>query len=153
MAAVKGCAKEFVLYGGTAVALRYGHRESIDFDFFTTASIDVRVASRELPFIKNNPHELSQSTNNQINYDIIIGGESVHVTFLSNKSILPGAVNSPDTVLGAGIKIASPLDRMACKILALHERTEQKYFVDIGELIKNNVNLQKGFEASVLWLV
>jgi hypothetical protein len=25
----------FVLYGGTAIALRCGHRASIDFDFFT----------------------------------------------------------------------------------------------------------------------
>ena len=41
---LKGVPKEFVLYRGTAVALRYGHRESIDFDFFTTANIDVRVA-------------------------------------------------------------------------------------------------------------
>ncbi|MBN9405087.1 MAG: nucleotidyl transferase AbiEii/AbiGii toxin family protein [Burkholderiales bacterium] len=25
----------FVLYGGTAIALRLGHRESVDFDFFS----------------------------------------------------------------------------------------------------------------------
>jgi hypothetical protein len=25
----------FVLYGGTAIALRLGHRSSVDFDFFT----------------------------------------------------------------------------------------------------------------------
>jgi hypothetical protein len=25
----------FVLYGGTAIALRLGHRPSVDFDFFT----------------------------------------------------------------------------------------------------------------------
>jgi len=25
----------FVLYGGTAIALRLGHRQSIDFDFFS----------------------------------------------------------------------------------------------------------------------
>ena len=27
---------EFVLYGGTALALRLGHRQSIDFDFFSS---------------------------------------------------------------------------------------------------------------------
>jgi hypothetical protein len=26
----------FVLYGGTALALRLGHRQSVDFDFFTS---------------------------------------------------------------------------------------------------------------------
>ncbi len=27
--------EEFVLYGGTAIALHLGHRQSVDFDFFT----------------------------------------------------------------------------------------------------------------------
>ena len=29
-----------VLYGGTALALRLGHRASVDFDFFSSAAID-----------------------------------------------------------------------------------------------------------------
>lgn len=32
---LKDIPKEFVLYGGTAVALQLGHRISIDFDFFS----------------------------------------------------------------------------------------------------------------------
>jgi hypothetical protein len=30
--------KDFVLYGGTALALRLGHRQSVDFDFFSRQS-------------------------------------------------------------------------------------------------------------------
>ncbi|WP_373321508.1 nucleotidyl transferase AbiEii/AbiGii toxin family protein [Rivihabitans pingtungensis] len=30
----------FVLYGGTAIALRLGHRESVDFDFFSDRPLD-----------------------------------------------------------------------------------------------------------------
>src|SRR5665213_809858 len=30
----------FVLYGGTAIALHLGHRESLDFDFFLSAPLD-----------------------------------------------------------------------------------------------------------------
>jgi hypothetical protein len=33
-------ALSFVLYGGTAVALYLGHRTSVDFDFFRSASLD-----------------------------------------------------------------------------------------------------------------
>ena len=29
----------FVLYGGTALALRLGHRQSLDFDFFTSENV------------------------------------------------------------------------------------------------------------------
>jgi hypothetical protein len=31
---LKNVPEQYVLYGGTAVALRYGHRNSVDFDFF-----------------------------------------------------------------------------------------------------------------------
>jgi hypothetical protein len=31
--------KHFVLYGGTAVSLRLGHRQSVDFDFFTSEKV------------------------------------------------------------------------------------------------------------------
>ena len=30
----------YVLYGGTALALRLGHRPSVDFDFFSDRSLD-----------------------------------------------------------------------------------------------------------------
>ncbi len=30
----------FILYGGTAIALRLGHRVSIDFDFFSSQTVD-----------------------------------------------------------------------------------------------------------------
>lgn len=32
---------EFTLYGGTALALHLGHRQSVDFDFFGSRAIDV----------------------------------------------------------------------------------------------------------------
>jgi len=30
-----GTPDHFILYGGTAIALRFGHRQSVDFDFFS----------------------------------------------------------------------------------------------------------------------
>ncbi len=41
----------FVLYGGTAIALRLGHRISIDFDFFNNGSLDRRAIAAALPFM------------------------------------------------------------------------------------------------------
>lgn len=32
--------RHFVLYDGTAIAIRLGHRESIDFDFFSASVLD-----------------------------------------------------------------------------------------------------------------
>ena len=39
---LKHTPREFVLYGGTAPALRLGHRHSEDFDFFPTVLLRLR---------------------------------------------------------------------------------------------------------------
>ena len=41
----------FVLYGGTAIALRLGHRLSVDFDFFSEKHLDYDVLRQAFPFI------------------------------------------------------------------------------------------------------
>ena len=41
----------FVLYGGTAIALRLGHRHSVDFGFFTFNNIVPRTLQGELRFL------------------------------------------------------------------------------------------------------
>ena len=43
---------EFVLYGGTAIALHLGHRRSVDFDFFVNRPFDPAKLAAELPFMK-----------------------------------------------------------------------------------------------------
>lgn len=42
---------EFVLYGGTALALHLGHRESLDFDFFGTRPLDPTRLVPVVPFL------------------------------------------------------------------------------------------------------
>lgn len=42
---------EFVLYGGTALALHLGHRTSIDFDFFSRRSLDLDSLQEDIPFM------------------------------------------------------------------------------------------------------
>jgi hypothetical protein len=42
---------EFVLYGGTALALHLGHRESLDFDFFGNKPLDSAELVPAVPFL------------------------------------------------------------------------------------------------------
>jgi Nucleotidyl transferase AbiEii toxin, Type IV TA system len=42
---------EFVLYGGTALALHLGHRDSEDFDFFGRVALDRAALERDVPFL------------------------------------------------------------------------------------------------------
>src|SRR5271155_4769015 len=41
----------FTLYGGTAVALHLGHRQSVDFDFFGAKAINTAALYAEVPFL------------------------------------------------------------------------------------------------------
>ncbi len=41
----------FVLYDGTAIALRLGHRTSVDFDFFSEKSLDRDAIKGAFPFM------------------------------------------------------------------------------------------------------
>jgi hypothetical protein len=42
---------EFVLYGGTALALHLGHRHSVDFDFFGDRPLDPALLVPAVPFL------------------------------------------------------------------------------------------------------
>lgn len=44
--------EEFMLYGGTAIALDLGHRASMDFNFFTFQTFEPRDLSSTVPFLK-----------------------------------------------------------------------------------------------------
>src|ERR1700751_5050179 len=43
----------FTLYGGTAIALRMGHRQSVDFDFFAQTSFAPVALLDEVPYLKD----------------------------------------------------------------------------------------------------
>lgn len=49
---------DFVLYGGTGIALQLGHRISEDFDFFSSSSFDAERLRSRLPFFRDlNPSD------------------------------------------------------------------------------------------------
>ncbi len=45
--------KQFVLYGGTALALRLGHRVSEDFDFFANASFKPQNLLERISYLRD----------------------------------------------------------------------------------------------------
>ena len=146
--------KILVLSGGPAVALRYGHRESVDFDFFTSKQdIDILDIGCSLPFISehinNDTASYIQHDINHVDFNIYVNERMVKVSLINNKELVSGAVNKPDIVLTNKINIASPLDIMSAKILALHNRTTAKDYFDLAELIKRGNKLDKGYEAAI----
>jgi hypothetical protein len=168
---LKDIPQQYVLYGGTVITLRYGHRSSVNFDFFSTDRRDIDGLTKNLPFIINNlPSksflELHGGLNKHVynhkhidyfleplrevkKFDPNLPEETiVKITFANNENLIAGAINSPDIMLDNSLKIASLIDLLAAKILAMHERSTIRDFIDLGEMIKNGLSLQNGFEAA-----
>src|ERR1035437_2408050 len=72
----------FVLFGGTAVALRYGHRVSEDFDFFTKEKVDPNYLINELPFAKE--AKVLQNEGETLSLRIERNGTPVKISFFGN---------------------------------------------------------------------
>ena len=149
--------QHFLLYCGTAVALRYGHRQSVDFDFFSSiADNNIIETTNKLSFIKKfmrddmPPYTESTSQSSQVIYKLDVESDMpVEITFLRDPKFVGGSINSPHTALDNGVKIASPMDLMATKINALVRRHSVKDIVDIGTLIKNNISFSRGFSYAL----
>jgi hypothetical protein len=145
-----------VLYGGTAIALRLGHRTSIDFDFFTEKSLDFSELSRNFPFlrdakiIQNQTESLSVlvSAPGNIQDPATRSSEAskVKISFFGLISI--GRAANPDRTEDGILEVASPLDLLATKLKVIQQRVEVKDYLDIAALLRAGVKLEAGLGAA-----
>lgn len=135
--------RHFVLYGGTAVALHYGHRASVDFDFFTSQPVDPEALMRSLPFLRGGkPVQVSANT-----LEIeVTRGEPVKLQFLGGLSYR--RVRDPQLTADQVTLVASPLDLLATKLRTIWVRSQAKDFFDIDELLRRGIELKDGLGAA-----
>lgn len=137
----------FVLYGGTALALRLGHRESIDFDFFSENPLDRDAIYKRFPFMKQSTILLDQE--NTLSVLVPYGDQdhdNVKVSFFG--AIGFGRVDQPDITDDGVLQVASLNDLMATKLKVILQRPEAKDYRDIAEMIKSGVSLPEGLSAA-----
>ena len=103
-----GTPHDFVLYGGTALALRLGHRQSADFDFFSSARVDSTWLLREVPYLRG-AETLQRSTDTLT--CLVDRGDPVRVSFLGG--LASRRVADPDTLATPAVTVASLLDLAA----------------------------------------
>lgn len=134
----------FVLYGGTAIALRLGHRASVDFDFFSDAAVDEGELRQALPVLAN--ATVLQRAPNTFVVSIDVDDSPVKLSFFGGLRL--GRVGDPDRPEG-GATIAAPLDLLATKLKALHDRIEAKDYLDIEALLRSGLRLNEGIGAAM----
>ncbi|HZS55042.1 MAG TPA: nucleotidyl transferase AbiEii/AbiGii toxin family protein [Bryobacteraceae bacterium] len=135
--------EHFVLYGGTAIALRLGGRQSVDFDFFTNQSISAEPLTRSLPFLRG--AELIQSEPNTATFSVHREGE-IKVSFFGGLTI--GRVMDPERCEDNGVLVASLLDLAAQKMKVILVRAESKDYLDVYNLLKAGITLPKALGAA-----
>ncbi len=130
--------KGFVLYGGTALALRLGHRASVDFDLFSAEPLD-HARLEGLPLLSG--AEVLQASGDTLTVSLRRDAP-IKLSFFGPIGF--GRVGEPE--LGGGvIEVASLLDLAGTKIKALLQRVEAKDYLDIAAILRAGVSL-----ASVL---
>ncbi|MFI0347846.1 MAG: nucleotidyl transferase AbiEii/AbiGii toxin family protein [Chthoniobacterales bacterium] len=133
----------FVLYGGTAIALQLGHRQSIDFDFFSERKLEKEKLWEAFPFLKNST--LLQDRENSLTVEVR-ENEPVKVSFFGGLTF--GRVGEPLQTNDGVLQVASLDDLMATKLKVIFQRVEAKDYLDIAAMIKAGVSLSKGLAAA-----
>jgi hypothetical protein len=125
--------KDVYLAGGTAIALYFGHRLSIDLDLFTPVSFD----SLELSNIISNrlKSDFKVTQTNITEKTLVINLNDTGFSLFTYPYPL---LNDLVTMEAISIPVASQLDLSLMKLVAINQRGTCKDFIDLKTLIEAN---------------
>jgi hypothetical protein len=128
--------EHFTLYGGTALALRLGHRQSLDFDFFSHTAFDPAALAREVPYLAG--AEQVQVVSHTLTCRVDRGGP-VLVSFFGNLAL--GEAAPRENPEGSRLHVASLLDIAGTKAAVVQQRAQARDYLDVDALIRHGVDL------------
>lgn len=123
----KSYLKDFSLVGGTCLALRYGHRKSIDLDLFSTVQFEPPVLEDLI----------------KIDYpDYTYRGNNTYMLFCNIEKVKTDMIYHPFGLLYPvetiqNIRMFSIQDVAAMKLFAICKRGTKKDFYDVWALLEN----------------
>ena len=120
----------FTLYGGTAIAVRLAHRQSIDFDFFSQAPFEPDALLNKIPYLKG--AVVRQASPNTLTTTVDRGGP-VQVSFFGDLSL--GQIEAVDFIKDPNLAIASLIDLAGTKTKVIIQRIEPRDYIDIHALM------------------
>jgi hypothetical protein len=126
----------FVLYGGAALALTLKHRQTEDFDFFSSSPFNPDTLSASLPFVA----KILESGKNTL---VVKTKNGTRISYFGG---LPLAQVKTPSVHGC-VPIASPEDILATKLKVILERDEPRDYIDIYQLVKSGLTIELGLAA------
>jgi predicted nucleotidyltransferase component of viral defense system len=119
----------FYLAGGTGLALQLGHRDSIDFDFFSPQDIDTQKLFSTIKEVFNG-HKILKVQEEKNTLTVFID-DNIRLSFFTYKyKLLAKLINEPY------FYIASILDIACMKLAAIVSRATSKDYVDLYFILK-----------------
>ncbi len=132
----------FVLYGGTAIALRLGHRHSEDFDFFSNQSFDPEALAKHVSYMKDS--KVRQVGRDTLVCEVQRGGP-VRLGFYGNQEM--DRVKDPDKA-NNDVWVASLVDLACTKLKTILFRPAAKDYRDLDSILLSGVGLADALAAA-----
>lgn len=136
---------DFTLWGGTALALHLGHRQSVDFDFFTDKEIDLGALQATNPVLR--AAEVPQREPRTLTCIVDRNGP-VKLSFF----VVPGVFNplrEPHRAPDNGLRVASVIDLAATKVKVVCDRAEVKDYLDVDAILRlTDISLGEALAAA-----
>jgi hypothetical protein len=136
----------FVLYGGTAIALCLGHRQSVDFGFFSDVDLDGEQKSnllREIAWLDG--ASVLQNDKDTLTVSVDYMGAPIKLSFFGG--VKNGCVCEPNKTDDDVLCVASMDDLFAHKLKVIHDRAEAKDYQDIAVMLASGHSLSRGLAA------
>ena len=125
-----GFKKNFYLAGGTALALQIGHRDSVDFDFFSEDDINTKELFERLREIFKG-HTLLKIQEESNTLTVLVD-DAIKISFFTYKY-------KPlrEAIIDGNLSLASIEDIGCMKLSAITGRATNKDYVDLYFILKN----------------
>jgi Nucleotidyl transferase AbiEii toxin, Type IV TA system len=123
--------KDFVLYGGTALALHLGHRQSEDFDFFARRELNIQALETGIPFLSG--ANVIQRAPDTLSVMVERGGP-VKVSFFGLPRL--GRLERPLIAKDNRLQVASLLELAGTKASVVQARAEARDYIDMDALMR-----------------
>ncbi len=136
---------DFTLYGGTAIALQLGHRQSVDFDFFSAEPFNSVELLNASPFLRD--AVVVKNLTDTLTVRVDRGGP-VGLSFFSLPRM--GAIEPPLVARDHGLKVAPLIDLAGFKAVVVQQRAELKDYVDLDAIIAAGVPLATALAAAFI---
>ena len=123
--------QEFVLYGGVALAIRFNHRHSSDFDFFSSQNLDPQRLLEQLEYLRE--AQVLQSSPNTLTC-LVSKSEPVKLSFFGVP--LLKRVSEPEVEQSTGLRVASLMDIAVTKASTVQKRAAARDYFDLSVLFR-----------------